>query len=102
MHLDPDLHPDERYIPQTDRRTPNIIQNLDALHNRPLRGKYCENTKPTRSGVHVVQRIADELRVELESERARTNETEEILKRTVRELKDKDQLTGRNKRQSQI
>ena len=34
--------PDERYITgQTDGRTPNILQNLDALHNRPLRGKKC-------------------------------------------------------------
>ena len=34
------MHPDERYIPTDDiGHQTNIIQNLDALHNRPLRGK---------------------------------------------------------------
>ena len=31
--------PDERYIKTDRRQTTHIIQNSDALHNRPLRGK---------------------------------------------------------------
>ena len=52
IHLDDlDDHPDdpdERYIKtQTDTQTPNIIQNSDALHNRPLRGKNLMDNNTT-------------------------------------------------------
>ena len=60
------MHPDERYIiiRQTDGhgRT-NIIQNLDALHNRPLRGKNDQKTYVLKSSLLVTIMLSAASRV---------------------------------------